>query len=109
LRYEEPAPISRAEASAALASPDADIVCEALVRTAFYETDESWAEAQCLAFISDPNPTLKACAVTCLAHIARIHRRIGDSVLPLLKKMRDDPIIGGRVQDAIEDIELFTK
>lgn len=109
MHYEEPTPISRDEATEALSSHDPNVVCDALIRVVFSDLNRSWAEKQCLAFIGSPNPVLRGCAVTCLAHIARLHHAIDPSVLPRLEQMRGDADIGGRVEDAIEDIRLFVR
>jgi len=40
--FYDPAPITRAEAEAALRIGDADAICDALVRIAYHEADAEW-------------------------------------------------------------------
>ena len=54
------------------------------------------------------HPAVTGLAVTSLGHIARIHRQLDlDKVLPVLEKLRSDPEIGGRVEDALDDIRKY--
>ncbi|MBF7092964.1 hypothetical protein IUY40_15635 [Flavobacterium sp. ALJ2] len=47
-------------------------------------------------------------AVTCLGHIARIHRVIDkEKVLKAFESRKDDEAINGRIEDAIDDINVF--
>jgi hypothetical protein len=48
--------------------------------------------------------------VTALGHLARIHGEADlEKVLPLLEELTRDPVIGGRAEDALGDIRMFTK
>lgn len=101
-------PISQIEAMESLASGDPVDVCKALVAIAFHESDWRWAQDRCLELLRSSDPSISGLAATCLGHIARIHRKIDkDIVLPALQALRADPDIGGRVDDAIDDISMF--
>ncbi|HRW18040.1 MAG TPA: hypothetical protein P5181_04245 [Dermatophilaceae bacterium] len=66
-------------------------------------------EELCLSLLDDDDrPTLRAVALTCLGHVARINRSLDlDRVVPRLRALADDPVVGGRAQDALSDIEIF--
>lgn len=101
-------PISKSEAMQAIASGVPTEMCKALVSIAFHESDWRWAQARCLELLGSDDPSIGGLAATCLGHIARVRGKIDkDVVLPALQARRADPNIGGRVEDAIDDIEMF--
>jgi hypothetical protein len=110
VKYEEPQPISREEAELALGSGNASRICSALVSIALHEPDWAWAQDRCLQFMGSPDPEVRGLAVTCIGHIARIHRMLDLPVVEAaLKAGLSDPDIQGRVEDAIDDIETFMR
>ncbi|GAB3481414.1 hypothetical protein GCM10027440_21020 [Nocardiopsis coralliicola] len=49
-------------------------------------------------------------AVLGLGHLARIHGAVDHStVVPRLAELRADSAVGGSVDDAMDDIEMFTR
>jgi hypothetical protein len=57
---------------------------------------------------SQPNSEVARLAVTCLGHVARIHRTLDlDRVLPVLETLRKDPEIAASMGDALDDIEMY--
>jgi hypothetical protein len=108
MTYEELSPIPRAEAELDMASPDADTVCGALVRAALHDSDWRWVQGWALRLARDSRPQVRGCAVTSLGHVARLHGTLDlDVVVPLLEELAGDPAIGGRVEDALDDIRMF--
>jgi len=106
--YEEVLPISRELAELALRTDDEHARIDALLRLAYHDTDWTWVQDQCLRYLDDPNAGVRGMAALCLGHLARIHRRLDvDRVLPILHGLESDPQIGWRVQDALDDIEVF--
>lgn len=104
--YREPLPISREDAETEFSSDISERICDALVSVTFNETDWRWVQEKCLHFIASSYPEVRGLAVTCLGHLARIHRKIDlEKVLPILKNLQNDAEIGGRVEDALDDIE----
>nr|BFE57987.1 hypothetical protein GCM10020063_025130 [Dactylosporangium thailandense] len=89
---------------------DLDIATDALLELTRHETDRGWIERLLLRLIDgDADVRLRALAVTCLGHVARQHRAIDrETVLPVLRGLLDDAALGGRAQEAIDDIETFT-
>jgi hypothetical protein len=61
-----------------------------------------------LSFSEHQVPEVRGLAMTCLGHIARIHKAIDlDKVMPVLTKQLSDSEIRGQVEDAIEDINHY--
>lgn len=108
MRYEEPAPMPRDAAERALHSPDPAEACDALLAIALHDSDWRWVQDQCLRSLRHPDEQVRALAVTCLGHVARIHRRLDlDRVLPVLAELQTDPALTGRVEDALDDFDVF--
>jgi hypothetical protein len=107
--YEELQPISRDEAERALSSDDPDAICRALVRAALFDEDWTWVEQWCLRMAGDARPQVRGCAVTSLGHLARTHGVLHlEDVVPVLENLAADPDMGGRAEDALGDIRMFT-
>src|SRR5688572_19938614 len=110
MRYDEIHPIPRAEAERLMSSPEADVVCRALVSAANFDQDWRWVQGWCVRRARDPRAQVRGCAVTCLGHLARIHGVLDlDTVMPLLEELVADPAIGGRAEDALGDIQMFIR
>jgi hypothetical protein len=106
--YKNPSPIGRDEAEKIFANGIPEQICDALVAVAFHDKDWKWSQIQCLRFLSHTNPSVSGLAATCLGHIARIHHMLDrDLVVDALRNRLQDPEIGGRVEDALSDIEVF--
>jgi hypothetical protein len=109
MRYEAPKPASWADVEAAIAQGDADAVTTQMVGAV--ETEQSWRRSQdgCLGLLGHPAVEVRGLAVTCLGHVARIHRQVDRKVvLEALKRVaREEPDLRGRVEDALSDIETF--
>jgi len=110
MRYREPEPITVADAEPLLASDDPDVVCDALVRVVHSPVDPAWIEARLLDATRHAEPAVRGTAATCLGHLARIHGRVTTKkVLPALRRLLKDPATAGVVEDALEDIQIFSK
>lgn len=108
MRHDEPQPMQKSEAQAAFASQDREQRALALLACALHEPDWRWVQAWCLRFTEDPDVVLRGLAVTCLGHLARIHRELDlELVMPVLERLRADPQLSGRVEDALDDISTF--
>lgn len=68
-----------------------------------------WIEDLCIEIIMSQRPDdLRGLAVTCLGHLARIHGKIDHAkVIAALTPLRDNPVLSGRIEDAMSDIEMF--
>ena len=106
LTYEQPHPISREEAEAAFASDDPERIARVLVNVAFHDADWRWVQERCLGFVRDDVAAVRQIAVTCLGHLARIHRQLDlERVLPALDELSRDPAV--QIDDALDDIQMF--
>jgi hypothetical protein len=109
-KYEPVGPILKEEAEAALASADADRISDALLRLSLFSEDWRFAQGECLRLLRHGDAGVRGIAATCLGHLARIHR-VNDyeRVAEALKAVLSDPEMGGRAQDALDDIDVFVK
>lgn len=110
MKYSEVEPITREEAGIAFASGVPEKLCEALIGLVYHDPDWKWLQDQCLALAAHSDVDVAGLAVTSLGHLARIHRKLDlEKVLPVLERYRTDPRIGGRVEDALDDIETYLR
>jgi hypothetical protein len=108
LTYHEPHPISREEAESAFASGDSKEIAHALVNAAFHDADWRWVQEKCLNLARSEMAAVRQIAVTCLGHVACIHRKLDlDRVLPVLDELSRDPEV--IIEDALDDILMFMK
>lgn len=107
-RYEEPAPASREVLDLAVATGDPAELSRAMLGM-LEDGDVTWLTDTLLDLAGHEAIEVRATAITCLGHVARIYGQIDrDRVLPRLRDLRSDPVLRGRVDDAIDDIEHFT-
>lgn len=106
MRYEQPRPISREEAEAAIASGIPEEISAALLGAVYSEPDWRWIQAQCLRSRYHPDVWVRRNVATCLGHIARFHKQLdAEQVLPALAELLGDPEVSGFVDDALDEIE----
>lgn len=109
MEYHNVLPLDKDSAQKIFASNDVDRICDAMVVIAFHEPDWKWVQDICLTFFMSDDPAVSGLAATCLGHVARIHGQLEkEKVLPLLYSRLSDPQIAGRIEDALDDIEMFT-
>jgi hypothetical protein len=109
LLYQDPS-TSHDEATRLLASEvDANVIA-ALVSIGLNEKDRIWAQNTCLQYLASETESIAASAITALGHIARRHCEFDrETVLPALDQVKHKfPLLAGVVEDAIDDIDLFT-
>jgi hypothetical protein len=100
----------RQEIELLLRSPEKMDRLDALLSAAYYDPDWRWVQNRCLDFLSHADYQERSLAATCLGHLARIHKQLDiELVLLALSPLKDDPLVGNRVQDALDDIRLFLK
>lgn len=108
--YEDLPPANRQEVVAALQSEDSETIARMLIRMALHEDDSSWAESRCLEALQDSSDEeVCAAAITSLGHLARIHGRISPVALQALRRLQTHPTLGGRAEDALDDILVYVK
>jgi hypothetical protein len=110
VKYENPEHISKDAAERLFSIGRDAATAEVLVAVALNEPDWRWVERKCLQFLANGSIDVKRVAITCLGHIARILGRLdAEIVLPALDGFRNDPLLAGTVQDAIDDITMFLR
>lgn len=108
MKYVEPQSITREQAEKQFATGLQYEICDALVRVTYTYDEWQWAQGCCLRFIEHEDPGIRGVAANCLGDLARIHRCLDlDKVVPVLRRLLSDPEMGGRAEDALEDIEIF--
>jgi hypothetical protein len=110
MKYEKIEPISKAQAESLLKKDHCETICRTLVRVALFETNRRWAQSQCLRFASHKDSFVRGVAVTCLGHLARIHKVIDeDEVMPVVRKLLQDcdPQTRGKAEDTISDFSIY--
>ena len=79
---------------------------EAMISAAFHIDDWKWLQGQFVELLAHDDPWVRKVAATCLAHVARIHRRLDVALVrPLIEVLLEDPETRGHAEDALEDIE----
>jgi hypothetical protein len=107
-KYYEVHSLSRENAEHLLQSKDYRVVCDTMVSVAFYEKDWKWAQDQFLILLESSNEQISGLAANCLGHLARIHGQLDkDKVVGILKTKLNNPAIAGRVEEGLNDIEMF--
>ncbi|MFC7591694.1 hypothetical protein ACFQYP_54320 [Nonomuraea antimicrobica] len=92
-----------------MAAGDVAAICTALISAAFHEDDGKWVQDWALELLAHPSADVRHTAALTVGHVARIHRYIDhDLVVPRLQALLDDPEIGGAVENALDDIRMFT-
>lgn len=110
LKYEEIHSVSHDEAEANLASEDVELMARTLIALGLYDDDWEWVQEQGVKHLGHKNEVVVSAAILSIAHMARTNGKINKSlVLPALIAVAVDKRYEGRVQDAIDDIEMFVK
>jgi hypothetical protein len=108
MKFNNPQPKTQEELEQNFNSKDVNLITESLVSLSFYEKDWQWAQNICLNFLNSDNPDISGLAATALGHIARINHKLDKvKVKQALENKLNDPLIGGRVQDALDDLEIY--
>jgi hypothetical protein len=81
----------------------------ALLELTYDDPDGDWVEPILLEHLAPKHDVrLRLLATTCLGHLARIHGKITRrTVVPALRALLSDPVVGGTAQDALDDIDQF--
>jgi len=108
MTYQEIFPIPRHDAEIILSATEETAICETLVRLAYHDPDWQWVQNQCVRFTADSRLSVRATAVLCLGHLARIHGRLDlDRVNQTLRPLLSEPELKWRVEEVLEDIAMF--
>ena len=94
---------------AMLRSEDMTVATDALLYLCFNIDDPEWIQVKFIDVIEKHrNDDVRGLAMTCIGHIARMHKVIDKSlVIPVLFEKLKHSTLSGRAQDAIDDIDVF--
>lgn len=105
-KYVEIQPRTRRELEQALASDDANTVCNALYSAAQHESDWRWSQTQCLMMLKHESPLVRSTAVIALGEIAHFRGALDrDVVLPELRRLASDSALGPYVEDVLDELD----
>jgi hypothetical protein len=91
-----------------LKSKDSTVVINTLLEITFHNQNWEWIQDLCIELLENKDSDVRGLAVTCIGHIARIHGVIDkEKVLKAFESRKDDDTINGRIEDAIDDINVF--
>ncbi|MGO1056610.1 hypothetical protein [Crossiella sp. CA198] len=98
----------RADMISDIRSSDIGLATDALLGLTYNEPDRTWLEGVLLECVGPGNDEqIRALSVTCMGHVARLHRAISPKLIEKLKELLGDPVLGGRAEDALDDVESF--
>ncbi|MFJ1594093.1 hypothetical protein ACIOD0_28170 [Kitasatospora albolonga] len=102
--------IRRAAMVSEVEGSDTRLAARALLALTYDDPDRRAVEAILLRQLSpEIDDQLRALAVTCMGHIGRIHRTVSPDVVHRLQGLINDPALGGRAEDALDDIRSFAR
>jgi hypothetical protein len=110
MKYEAVRLIEKDQAEKAFRGNESEEIVHALLGATWHIADWEWVQDRCLDLLDSPMPDVRDTAITCLGHLARIHKKLNQpKVLAALASKLSDPDCSGRAEDAMEDIEMFAK
>jgi len=109
MKYETVAPMSRENALEVFEKGDETAICDALVRITFHDVDKEWVQVQLIRFSTHSSSEIRGLIATCFGHLARIHGSLGEDAMTTLEELKKQSNISERVDDALDDIEMYTK
>lgn len=93
-----------------LEGSDTGLATRALLALTYDDPDRRAVELILLRQLSpEVDDQVRALAVTCMGHIGRIHQAVSPDVVHRLEGLLGDPILGGRAEDALDDIRSFVR
>ena len=106
--YVEPTNISKDEFTQTIESGSIESKCDAIVRAAYFISDYDWLVSQFTKLVNDTNHQIRGVTITCIGHIARLYENSDkQQLLKIVEPFLSDSEIGGRAEDAIDDINTF--
>lgn len=84
------------------------LATKALVGLTYNEPDRIWLEKILLNLLGAENDEqIRTLAVTCMGHVARIHRAISPELIEKLNELLTNPLFVGPAEDALDDVKSF--
>ncbi len=106
--YDEPTNIGKNEFTQIIESGTTELKCDAIVRAVHSISDYDWLMSEFSKLLDYSDDQIRGVVVTCIGHLARLNERSNrQQLLEILQPLLLDGQIGGRVEDAIDDINTF--
>lgn len=108
LSYVEPSDINKSEFSQVIVNGEVESKCDAIVRAVHSISDYHWLVSEFESLLKDSDVQVRGVTVTCIGHLARLHDEADKAqLIKMLNTLSDDEEIQGRVEDAMDDIDIF--
>jgi hypothetical protein len=107
MRYHDPEWRPHDEVEAIFASGSEEAICDALAAAALKDDDAEWIESWCVSLAESRSVAIRGLSATCLGHVARRFGEIQPESVTLLRRLSADHEIGGRADDALDDVAMF--
>ena len=109
MKYDDVLPIEREQAEKAFQGSSSPEIVHALLGVTYHEADWQWVQDRCLSFLDSNVPSVRDTAIACSGHLRESTARSTRerSCPPCQKNLPTRNVPGA--EDAIEDIEMFTK
>ena len=91
-------------------SHDSEMICNTLIATIFYENDIEFCMNVIQLCFALESYTVRATAVLCLGHLARIHGSLEEKIATnILQKalIDENEFVKNQVENVLDDIEIF--
>ena len=100
--------ISKNEFCIILKGGDTQNLCQAIISSVNSIQDYHWLIQRYKKLLHHDNPEVRGVTITCIGHLARINEESDKSeLLNILKEIPSDDEVFPRVEDAIDDIDLY--
>lgn len=110
MRYQDTSEITKTDFLEVVASGVITHMCQAVVDAVHSIEDYDWLLCQFKHLLGHPNDQIRGVTATCIGHIARLDLEAdGEELLRLLRPMLSDVQIVGQVEDAIDDVRIFSQ
>ncbi|MFD7499701.1 hypothetical protein [Streptomyces sp. NPDC059850] len=109
MKYEPLGSVSVAEVEDRFTSGDPHVITETLISAALHVSDNVRVEQWVVQFADHSDPGIRRAAALAVGHLVRIHGRVGDAAVAAVEALADDAALSGAAQDALEDVEIFTR
>lgn len=84
------------------------LVCQSIVNAVHSISDYDWLLEQFCMLLNNPEMQIRGVTVSSIGHLARLNKQANKKqLLKILQPLLSDDEISGRVEDAIDDVNMF--
>lgn len=107
-KYNKPSEINKEQFLDVVNEGIISSTCQAIVDAVYYIEDYDWVLEQFKHLLNHKDVQVRGVVVSCVGHLARTNERADKKqLLAILQPLLSHQDIIGRVEDAMEDIEIF--